>query len=594
MSGRGVYLVLGLAIIASVSCAVIQNATTRLGVAASAFPDLDALIGAPAKPLNLKIALDDSHAATGLMASAGGALSATGADGTEYTLEVPEGALDLPVQIRMIPAASVGGLPFGQGSTVAVQLEPEGLRFSDAAILTIKTPTAIPVDQQVFFGYGGQGAEFGFIPALMDSPALKIPITHFSGYGVSKGFAADLEPVRQRLGGDVEARLFSVLANELGRERQRQLAGGSGSEALDLQKLFEWFAKTYYREVLKPRLDAAGESCAAGRLAMQSLMGIERQLQLLGYAGDAQGVIQALLGSTGLSRYMDLMAQVGAVCLQEEYELCRDDHVIHRIIPVLLGLERQRQLLGEAGPKMDQVMAQGADLARKCLRFELVFESQVAVTVPVYGGDSKETSAVASTIPIRLTLGPMFFPNLSGEAPLVNTEHEIQVPGCDLTGIRGGGTSSVETVQWDVAFDPPEDVLGHVSNVRVAFVPGQSSESFAGTCPSCPGGSCQVGGYGEVSSFWSGFYDMAHLGEDMAIDAAFDPNNPALDPTAAAALPGGQGTGVEGPGGSPGGEPVWRILGEEFFAEREWDVPLPLGWGNGTEKGSMRLYHRPE
>jgi hypothetical protein len=576
------YAVMALVVTVSVACAVGQNASSSLAGQGSAFPDLDTLVGAPANPLNLEIVLDDSHAVSALMTANGGTLTATGADGTEYSLEVPEGALDLPVQIRMIPAASVGGLPFGQGSTVAIQLEPEGLRFSDVAILSIETPAAIPLDQQVFFGYGGEGAEFQFVPAIMDSPDLKIPITHFSGYGVSKGFAADLEPVRQRLGGDAEARLLGILAAELGRERQRQMLPGSGGEPLDMQKLSEWAAKTYYREVLKPRLDAAGESCAAGRLAMQSLLGIERQLQLL-FGNNQQDVLRALLGESALSAALDMMPRVGSVCLQEEYQLCRDEHIIHRILPVLLGIERQRQLLGEAVPKMDQVMAEGADLARKCLRFELVFESQASMNIE--GGET--TSEVASTIPITLTLGPTLFPVLSGEAPLVNTRLEIKSPGCDLTGIRGGGTFSVTGLQWDVSYDPPQEALGHVSNIRVNYDPGDTSESYKGICTAG-----EISGEVAVSmeGFWTGMYDMAHLNEMMATDAAFDPNSPAPDPTAAAALAGGQGLSVEGGGGSSGGAAVWQILGTELFAEREWEIPLQFG----TEKGSMQLHHLPE
>src|SRR5690348_14436311 len=59
----------------------------------------------------------------------GGSLSATGGDGTVYTLTVPDKALLSAQEISMTPLAAMDALPLGGGLAAGVQLEPEGLRF---------------------------------------------------------------------------------------------------------------------------------------------------------------------------------------------------------------------------------------------------------------------------------------------------------------------------------------------------------------------------------------------------------------------------------------------------------------------------------
>ena len=81
------------------------------------------------------------------------------------------------------------------------------------------------------------------------------------------------------------------------------------------------------------------------------------------------------LPEDSVAEMLDLMPTMARVCLKEEYEFCRDEHIVHRIVPSILGVERKRQLLGIVSAEMDQVMAEAEDLAAKCLRFELEFKS---------------------------------------------------------------------------------------------------------------------------------------------------------------------------------------------------------------------------
>jgi len=485
---------------------IVLMSCSVLGGSRKPNPEFDALFDAPSDPLNLDVAVAASQAVTQIFASNGGTLSATGEDGTRYTLDIPAGALYAPAEITMTPASRVGGLPFGEGSTVAVQLEPEGLRFNDVVMLTIETPEAIPVDQQVFFGYNEGGKDFHFVPMLLDTAELKIPITHFSGYGVSKGLAAEIEPVRKRIAGDAEARLTSELAQLLGAERQRQLLGTKDGVALDLGELFMSYTVRYYKEVLEPRLNAAEESCPAGQLALQTLLGVERQAQLLGLEGGLAGALrEAGMGAEAnrVEHVDDLLLKVGNVCLQEEYELCRDEHIIHRIVPVVLGTMRQNELLGGGSAAMGQLIEKGQALATRCLNFELEFESEIKGKL----GTMTYTSSMTSKVPIHFKWEGVLAGNaLTGKAPQKNEEFTLKDDICAVTRAdRGGAEFEVTALSWDVDYRGKDDKVGFVRDMALSYVQGVSTETWA---MRCPGGGTATSA--KNSAMWSGAYGMIH------------------------------------------------------------------------------------
>ena len=170
----------------------------------------------------------------------------------------------------------------------------------------------------------------------------------------------------------------------------RQTGEGNPNANADLMAALDYLLTQFREHVLKPRIAAAGESCAAGRLAIETVLSYGRQRQLLGMEEDS------------LQETVDLMPTVARVCLKEEYELCRDEHIVHRMIPAILSVERQRQLLGVTSPEMDQVMAEAEDLAVKCLRFELEFKSLTEMT----GEGARITSEVESKVTFHMNPAP--------------------------------------------------------------------------------------------------------------------------------------------------------------------------------------------
>ncbi len=134
-------------------------------------------------PLTVTAIADSSHAATATIPADGGTLSATGADGTTYTLTVPGGALIQDTDVTMTPVSAISGLPLSGGLQAAVQLQPEGLQLYQLATLTIVPDASVAPDRQMSFAYQGNGSEFHLQPIHLGS-AIVFDRAHFSGYGV--------------------------------------------------------------------------------------------------------------------------------------------------------------------------------------------------------------------------------------------------------------------------------------------------------------------------------------------------------------------------------------------------------------------------
>ena len=526
------------------------------------------LLEPPAEPLQVQIDVDGSRAAEVDITTAGGSLEVAGADGTRYRLDIPADALLNDTHIRMTPA-NVSGLPFGGNQTLAVQLEPEGLAFSNFVTLTILPAQEIPIDQQIFFGYEANGSNLSLAAPVVNSTEIKLQLLHFSGYGVTKGLLADIEPVRARIGGSAETRLQSAIAEQLARERQRQLLGGGEAESL---VDFEEYFNQYEEQVINPRVAAAGESCAAGRLAMQTVLGFERQKALLGVEG---------AGSLG--QYGDLMATVARVCVKEEYELCRDDHVIHRMIPVWLGMERQAQLLGmteEEGP-MTEALREARDLTSKCLTFELVFQSQANFDD---GGGGGYDSTVESKIKVQFNPDEI---TMKGNAPLVNKSFDFRVNSCLTTSNRGGGTFDITSLAYVDDTRNASNPLGPVRDFSLVFFPGSTSESFTVTCEDSPAYTSPPGPY------WTGVFVVVHQHEmDYSGDQGTNLSGAPMPDLSGMMGDGGFGMPFPIMGGGVGFKFTdWEVTGGEYYAKKEWikeDGSLGI-----YEAGTMKLYHRP-
>ena len=489
-------------------------------------PDELAWVLEEGEAISVTPVLDEALAASSLMTiTEGGAVSATGADGTTYTLTVPPDALRSEVTITMTPLSRIDGLPFGDGTALAVQLEPSGLQLDAYASLDIVSATAPSPSEQILFGYQGSGEDLSLALPDLATDGIRILLDHFSGYGVGNGLLTDLGPIRQRLGGTAEARITSALGEALQVEKQ-------GGAKADLDQYFQ----LYEEQVLKPRLAAAGKSCGNATIAFQTAAAYDRQRQLMGSEPSSLD-------------FRSLFLTAGSLCLEEEYDLCKVNHIVHRIIPFWLLLNRQIQLLNAEDAAALAVVAEAAKKVEDCLTFSVEFKSDVVSTE---ADEVQIATAVTATTEFSYDTGALKF--TSETVPLTNTSVTFTLAECDFAETTGDGTFAIENmILQPTEFDlsPPGDGssprVGEIESIELRLTLGRTSESAVETCF---GSSVQIPPF----AWWT----------ELATDAS----GPSL-------------TNITD----------WQIPGNAVFATSQWSRTGP---GGNTDTGTAVLNHIPK
>jgi hypothetical protein len=426
-------------------------------------------------PLIADVELETDAAVSETITVDGGTLTATAASGVTFELTIPEGAVYGPTVITLTPLASLT-VPELEGPAYGVQIEPDGLELMESPMLRITPPDGEewPLDEQLPLSISG--ADRSVALALVD-PALEpleLVLTHFSYYAVllsEKGVGATLSDVdiKSRFGGDVAERMQSAAAERTGRERVSQILG-MGSGIGDVGKLLGEMGPEYEEFVIKPRLAKAGESCAAGKLALQTVLGYTRQKQLMGVGQEE-------------TWFVDVFPTVAEVCVKEEYELCRDHHIITRVLNVLMSMNRQAQLRGlskliEEGAWLPPAwLADAEENVKKCLKFELRFDSDVLLTDTVPDTTMRET--VTATVPIAMNVSFTTIP-----------ASVLPGPAADIGALIMGGPAPLTSTAYSVSTQEPCRTIndeiaenGELYVVYLSFLPGITTDETPGGSP---------------------------------------------------------------------------------------------------------------
>jgi hypothetical protein len=485
------------------------------------------------EPVNVTVVLETDSTVEALIPVEGGSISATGADGSVYTLDIPPDALLNETTIGLTPVTSIAGMPFGGDQTYAVQLSPNGLFLQDFAVLTITPAEELAVDQQIFFDYLAMGNDVILALPVVDSREMKIKVLHFSGYGATTGTEAG------NLGGDAGRRLSSAIGERLSLERERQLQGASQGDDPEQIREYEQAFREYEEQVVRPRVAAAGESCEAGKLAIETVLGLDRQLQLLG-------------GRTGNepNQYPGLYDTVARVCVLEAFENCVEGHFWVDMWVLYDGIVAQSSLYS-AG-----TLAEARDLTIKCVTFKLVFESTATAD---YAGLAMFESSVEAEVILRYAPGTGF---IGGNGEYINTNIEVteKLEDFSIEMTPGGGTIVVLTILPVIELGPLVDgdyPDARIKDLRLSYAVGSSGERGTATTHHCCGMKDEVGpGPGAI---WSLAYYDAHSEE-------LEPNWALED---------------------------WEMEYGHLYATREWDKVGAVSGIPTTEKGSFELYHEP-
>lgn len=162
-------------------------------------------------------------------------------------------------------------------------------------------------------------------------------------------------------------------------------------------------------------------------------------------------------------------------------------------------------------------------------------------------------------------------------------------------------------LQWDVAFDGPQDKIGHVSDLALEFLPGVSNESYRFKCGP------QYVESGPRPAIWSGAFGMSWASACRPASSGGDSGDQLAEgeipPEVLALIPPGllPGQGPSAPTGPSVSAPSvgglispsvpglcsagrgWQVSGGDEFASMEWDRS-----NSGIhDEGSFTLYHTP-
>jgi uncharacterized membrane protein YphA (DoxX/SURF4 family) len=313
-------------------------------------------------PKSVSVTLDTAKATTAVIPVTGGTLTATGTDGSVFTLTIPDKALGGDEKVTMTPLSAVNGLPFSGGLVAGVQLEPDGLELFQMATLTIKPAKDVPIANQVAVSYHGTGDNL-YMQPLDPTSGISMHILHFSGNGVASGITGEIEEQAKNPPTDAAdqaaQQIDAEAAAAIAAERQAALTGQPPTQ--DVADILKGTLNNWFDQVVEPKVAAAQADYTLTDDAVYNALVWLRRLALLGAEDSHQAQIDRLT------------AQVEE--LRKAYEKalgdrCISQHDVSAVLP-LLSLERQFQLVGlktsaEPGP---------LDTVKKCLRFELDFET---------------------------------------------------------------------------------------------------------------------------------------------------------------------------------------------------------------------------
>jgi hypothetical protein len=545
---------------------------------------------APTNPIHLTLELDKAHSAQATIGHAGGQISATGGDGTVYTLDLPQNALPASVVITMTPLAKVTGMPFDGKPTYAVQLQPEGLYLYEDAILTIAPTTAIPLAQQLFFGYQAGGQIVTLAMPVVDSKDLKIRLMHFSGYGVAAEVSAEgWASIDAQLGGDTSHDIYinSLAAEAVAQERADPQSGTRAGDSA-LGQAVQDLIDQWENDVVKPSLEKAGSSCQAGKDAIHDLLDMERTRQLLGLPSS----------SATMAKVMELAQSGAIVCINEEYQRCLNQHVINTLLPLYIDQLRQQAIEQEdsqAAVPDSQALVLARDLTTKCLTFELQFHSLGKFDT----GDGGYTSEVDGKI--MLHFDPATF-TIQGSGPMDNLSFTFTMPKggkgmkCTTTSQTGGSIFEAKSLEYVEDTRSETDPELYVRDFKLLYFPGVTSESYKIHCilTDSQGHQTTNDYSAPPSGYWTGIFFTLHQDELNAGSAGPLAGGPPSMPDL---------TGMEVGALLPMPAPVMPADGG-FFAN-SWDITsgdvqlASLEWikdnpaVNLNETGTLKLLHKP-
>ena len=290
----------------SLSCAFLKEKVAKTTDNA---PNVD--FTKPENGTDVRVALDKKQTATQTIGKSGGSVSLTATDGSNFTLMVPPNALESETQIKMIEIQNLDGAPLDSNNPTAVQLEPSGILFSEMVTLSISPAKEIPIEQQIIFGYEGDGKDYHLAPVDPNDKQIKIRLFGFSGAGVGIGSGSSWGTHAGMQVASARTRLLQKFAEVTQAERRARDRGETPRSSSEVLKpILDAFKK----QVVDPKVAGAEKDCKLAQPAIEDLILVERLLQLLGFADSSTG-------SAGFRETSNRLREIGKQCKKGSFQI---------------------------------------------------------------------------------------------------------------------------------------------------------------------------------------------------------------------------------------------------------------------------------
>jgi hypothetical protein len=239
---------------------------------------------AAANPVDVKATPAADGEVSKVVTAEGGKLSLKNADGTEFTLKIPPGALLEDQKITMTPA-TVDGLPFSGTQVGTVQLSPDGLALVVPAKLTISSPdvTAAKGFETAAYGYRGTGQGLYLDAVDIKDTKITFALSHFSGYGAAQATAAEVKTQATHAPANPEDAFRQDLATLQMENRQASLMGDEIDP--EFADKTEAILRDWYKNVVAPSLPTT-KDCARAPQVFSTATSWMRQVEILGFGDE--------------------------------------------------------------------------------------------------------------------------------------------------------------------------------------------------------------------------------------------------------------------------------------------------------------------
>ena len=458
----------------------------------------------PAHQITVSVSADTKAAVSGaISSSAGGSLKATGANGVQYVLHFPPGALAGDETVSMTPLSAVHGSPLGN-LVGAVAVAPDGMELVKPATLTLLTTEHVSPQQDAGFaaGFGkdfslyplsapGKASTPGKAPALAgdDAGGTFMSVSMLSTYGVSSATNAQVSTAVANPPFTTEAQFQQLLVAAL---RDAQV------DTIDS------LLAAYFTQVVTPLVNQGLKDYTQMDAAVDSLLLWANTVASLGFSTDSKTAAY-------FRKYLPLLTELLVYEAQKVYEHCKANRDLGDLRQLLLG-QRQAALLGvDLGPL--------SDAAQRCGHFQL----DVTSDLKDMGGNVTFLADLSAKIDLSMNAGG----TVTGDADPVFTLWQVNVgAGADCSAYKTVAPSIQPVKVYDLGLDDDLDLIRYAKThglgylqpepeIEVTFQPGNSREEFDRDCP----GLGWQGPFTDQGGLWWYAWRYLHQGE-MTSDPA--------------------------------------------------------------------------